>query len=94
MIITKTSSYSYGLYQTVTHELRHAYQYAAIGNHGVYGYESPYTEPASVIQLWLENIYNYKTPDRDGYETYATQPIEWDARDFAGQTQAGQMQKS
>ena len=51
VLLGKTDIDSYELYKTVTHELRHAYQYTAIGFYGVYGYESPHMEPASVIRI-------------------------------------------
>ena len=79
---------SYGLYTTVTHELRHAYQYAAIQD------PERFVLTEETISRWNENWYNYKgmedfmaegMNEREAFEAYRAQAVEEDARWFAGQ---------
>ena len=76
-----TRSDSYQIMQTVIHEMRHAYQHAAV--------EEPdsYEVSAETIKQWKNNFANYKSTD-DGkttYSQYVTQPVEYDAKNFAKQ---------
>lgn len=76
-----TRSDSYQIMQTVIHEMRHAYQHAAV--------EEPdsYEVSAETIKQWKDNFANYKSTD-DGkttYSQYVSQPVEYDAKNFAKQ---------
>ena len=66
---------SYELLETVSHELRHAYQHEAIDH------PTDFMVTKDTINTWKENFDNYINfdDDKDGY--YA-QPVEVDARDF------------
>lgn len=73
---------SYQIMQTMIHEMRHAYQHAAIEN------PDSYNVSKETIKQWSENfnINNYKSTN-NGYtfEEYVSQPIEYDAKNFAKQ---------
>lgn len=73
---------SYGLMTTMIHEMRHAYQHAAVDN------PEKFQVSEETISQWRENFKkgNYKSTD-DGYtyEEYVSQPVEWDAKNFAQQ---------
>lgn len=76
-----TRSDSYQIMQTVIHEMRHAYQHAAV--------EEPdsYEVSAETIKQWKNNFASYKSTD-DGkttYSQYVSQPVEYDAKNFAKQ---------
>ena len=62
---------------SVIHELRHAYQNAAIDNSDLYVVSD------ETRDVWKENIDNYISGGQIGYEE---QPIEWDVRNFANQS--------
>lgn len=64
---------------TVFHECRHALQHAAISRSGY-----PYGSHEQRID-WAVNFLdgNYLTPDKDGFEAYRKQPVEFDAENFA-----------
>ena len=66
---------SYDLLETVSHELRHAYQHEAVDH------PTDYLVTAETIAAWDYNIDNYIDPD-DDYDGYRDQIIEVDARDF------------
>lgn len=66
---------SYELLETVSHELRHAYQHEAID------YPTDYMVSQETITRWKKNFDNYINSDKD-YEGYRRQPVEVDARDF------------
>lgn len=66
---------SYDLMETVSHELRHAYQHEAISN------PTDYMVSKETIDIWEENFDNYISSGTD-YEKYREQPVEVDARDF------------
>jgi hypothetical protein len=74
---------SYMLLRTVVHEVRHAYQHESVVN--------PSAHPVSqeTRAHWENNFLpgNYRTTQNDGYESYVTQPVEFDAKSFAGQIQ-------
>ena len=65
------------LFTTLIHEVRHAYQYEAVKS-------NKHTVSAETRQTWKENQKNYIKPKPD-YDAYYNQPIERDARAFAGQ---------
>ncbi len=71
---------SYMIMRTMIHEMRHCYQHTAV--------EHPerFMVSQETRQRWAENFVNYKNANRDGYDAYVTQPIEWDAKIFAGQS--------
>lgn len=79
---------SYELMTTVVHELRHAYQHAAVDN------PADYQVSQETIDRWSESFDNYRntsgfeaegmSPD-EAYEAYRNQDVEVDARWFAGQ---------
>ena len=66
---------SYELLETVSHELRHAYQHEAIDH------PTDYMVSKETIKTWKDNFAHYIDSDSD-YEGYRNQPVEVDARDF------------
>ena len=78
---------SYYLYQTVVHESRHAFQYAAACGATIYGYKNAYKVSPDIALLWDKNISEYISyvPEKGNYYAYYTQPIEYDAHLYAGQ---------
>ena len=73
------ASRSYHFLKTVPHELRHAYQNETVdapGHHIV---------SEETRQVWDDNIEDYVSVRAGGMDAYQEQPIEWDARGFAGQ---------
>ena len=72
---------SYQIMQTMIHEMRHAYQHSAVDH------PENYQVSAETIAQWKDNFQpgHYKTVDKDGYEAYVSQPIEYDAKNFAKQ---------
>lgn len=71
---------SWRIYQTVIHEMRHAYQHYAIEN------PDKVNVSKETIAKWKENFDNYKSPKTGcSFEEYISQPIEWDAKNFANQ---------
>lgn len=64
--------------------MRHAYQYTATYGLDIYGYVSRYSEDPNTLRAWDYNIYNYISSAEGGYAAYWSQPIEVDARRFAG----------
>jgi len=69
---------NHGLLRTIVHETRHAYQYesATSPNSNIVSKETK--------KQWKNNLNNYV--GADDYEGYLSQPVEWDARRFAGQS--------
>jgi len=68
------------LFETVVHEVRHAYQHeAAFGN--------KHTVSAETRAAWKHNLrfWNYKRPGRSdkSFDAYWNQPVEKDAREFS-----------
>ena len=74
---------TYMIFRTLIHEMRHCYQHTAVDNPG------KFMVSEETLRQWGENFKsgNYKTVQKDGYDAYVTQPIEWDAKNFAGQKQ-------
>lgn len=73
--------YGYDLIKTVIHELRHAYQHAAINNPNLY------IVSQETIAAWQENLLPGNViSGKDDFYGYITQPIEWDTHNFAMQT--------
>ncbi|MDD3253302.1 MAG: hypothetical protein PHV18_12170 [Lachnospiraceae bacterium] len=79
---------SYSLMKTISHELRHAYQNAAVEN------PDQFVVSDERLKTWEDNINNYKQQsgfmkegmnDKDAYKAYRSQTIEKDARNFAKQ---------
>ena len=73
---------SYQIMNTVIHELRHAYQHSAVDD------PSSYNVSPETIRIWEHNLKpeNYKSTSKgDTYEEYVSQPVEWDAKNFAKQ---------
>ena len=66
---------SYDLLETVSHELRHAYQNEAVDH------PTKYMVSKETIDTWKKNFKNYISSDK-GYEKYRNQPVEVDAREF------------
>lgn len=58
--------------------MRHAYQHAAVDN------PTDYQVSQEMIDMWEENFDNYITSE-EGFDNYRNQPVEADARQFAGQ---------
>ena len=71
---------SYQLTQTIIHEMRHAYQHHSVTN------EKSVLVSSQTIKAWENNFNNYKSPSLGStFEEYLSQPIEWDAKNFAKQ---------
>ncbi|MDD3400143.1 MAG: hypothetical protein PHT58_00740 [Eubacteriales bacterium] len=74
---------AYDRLQTIRHELRHAYQYDVMAD------SIAHSEIKSTIDSWktCSEKYggSYVTFDGTNWMQYVTQPIEADAREFAGQ---------
>lgn len=66
---------SYDLLETVSHELRHAYQHEAVDN------PTKFTVSQETIDTWNDNFKHYISSS-DNYQAYRDQPVEVDARDF------------
>ncbi|MBE5912023.1 hypothetical protein [Pseudobutyrivibrio sp.] len=73
------AEYTFGLYTTVVHELRHAYQHAAISN------PTKYCVSQETINKWKHSFDIYEEEMEKGYENYRNLEVEKDARMFAGQ---------
>lgn len=77
-ILAKDSSYQ--LTQTIIHEMRHAYQHHSVTN------EKTVLVSSQTIKAWENNFNNYKSPSLGStFEEYLSQPVEWDAKNFAKQ---------
>lgn len=76
-----SSKNSYELMYTIIHEMRHAYQ------HAVVDHPEKFLVSNETVEQWKNNFKpgNYKNADVDGYEAYITQPVEYDAKNFAKQ---------
>ncbi|WP_298069902.1 hypothetical protein [uncultured Mailhella sp.] len=70
---------SYQIMQTMIHEMRHAYQYAAVEDPGSYNVS------AETIEQWKNNFAPGNYYSGDDYSRYVSQPIEYDAKNFAKQ---------
>lgn len=66
---------SYDLLETVSHELRHAYQHEAIDH------PTQFMVSKETINTWKNNFDHYISPNPD-HDAYEAQPVEVDARDF------------
>lgn len=77
-ILTKDTSYE--LTQTLIHEMRHAYQHHSVKNN------KSVLVSSQTIREWENNFNNYKNPSFGcTFEEYLSQPVEWDAKNFAMQ---------
>ena len=65
--------------QTLIHEMRHAYQYSAMDH------PESFKVSKETLTQWKNNFNNYRDADTFGYNSYVTQPIEYDAKNFARQ---------
>lgn len=83
-----SQSDSYAITQTMIHEMRHAYQHEVVKN------PENFTVSEETVAAWRDNFepghyrgVGREAPDghRYTYEEYVTQPIEWDAKNFAKQ---------
>lgn len=71
---------SYKVFQTMIHEMRHAYQAASVKD------PNSYVVSEETIEQWKNNFEDYKSVDNGySYEEYVSQPIEYDAKNFAKQ---------
>ncbi|MBS6395743.1 MAG: hypothetical protein KH452_01145 [Clostridiales bacterium] len=70
---------SYYLMSTIIHELRHAYQHEALQR------PSEFQVDQETLDQWKHNFRNYVDGRKSGYDSYRNQPLEADARTFAGQ---------
>lgn len=66
---------SYDLLETISHELRHAYQHEAVND------PTRFMVSKETIDIWKKNFDNYISSSTD-YQKYRNQPVEVDARDF------------
>ena len=73
-------SYSY-IMDTVAHEMRHAYQHAAVKD------PDSFTVSESTLKSWDNNFDNYISYDqkKNNFQQYRDQPVESDARGYAGE---------
>ena len=77
-VLTKDTSYQ--LTQTIIHEMRHAYQHHSVRN------DRSVLVSSQTIRAWENNFNNYKSPSLGNtFEEYLSQPVEWDAKNFAKQ---------
>ena len=77
-ILAKDTSYQ--LTQTMIHEMRHAYQHHSVRN------GRSVLVSSQTIREWENNFNNYKSPSLGStFEEYKSQPVEWDAKNFAKQ---------
>ncbi len=68
---------SYDLLETVSHELRHAYQHEAVDH------PTRYMVTAETIAIWKDNFApGHYIKSEDDHTGYLNQPVEKDARDF------------
>lgn len=65
-----------GLFNTILHESRHAFQHRSVLNPDSVSIDN------NTIDIWRQNFENYISPWLD-YEAYREQPVEADAFDFA-----------
>ncbi|WP_300794665.1 hypothetical protein [uncultured Bacteroides sp.] len=65
-----------GLFNTILHESRHAFQHRSVLNPDSVSIDN------KTIDIWRQNFENYISPWLD-YEAYREQPVEADAFDFA-----------
>lgn len=70
---------SYSLMQTLIHEMRHAYQHAAVEN------PENFNVSSETIEQWKENFKPGVYYRGEDYQRYVSQPIEYDAKSFAKQ---------
>ncbi|MCC8150608.1 MAG: hypothetical protein LIO96_03910 [Lachnospiraceae bacterium] len=80
-LLSASNAGSYAILRTLIHEMRHAYQHAAVDN------PENFRVSAETLAQWEANFNDYKSASTDGYEAYVTQAIEYDAKSFAGQDQ-------
>lgn len=76
-VVSDSSKYDM-IMDTMAHEMRHAYQWSVVQN------PENYDVNDATVEAWRENYRDYKTMEEDGFEAYQDQPIEKDARQFAG----------
>lgn len=79
-VLEKSGLSSYHLFTTVVHEMRHAYQHAAIKN------PTKYKVSKETINSWKESFRTYQKEYNKGYDSYRKIVVEQDARAFAGQS--------
>lgn len=86
--VIENSDDSYDLINTISHELRHAYQYTVCQN------PENFIVSQETIALWQESFDNYKSSSgfeaegmstSEAYKAYRNQAVEKDARKFAKQ---------
>jgi hypothetical protein len=70
----------YAIMRTMIHEMRHCYQHTAAQN------AETFVVGTETLEQWRYNFDHYRsTSDGYTYDEYVSQPIEWDAKNFAGQ---------
>ena len=74
-ITDKKPEDSYMIMRTMIHEMRHCYQHSAVDN------PDQYLVSQETRNQWEYNFNHYKSKG----DAYFKQPIEWDAKNFAGQ---------
>lgn len=77
--IEKKPEDSYMIMRTMIHEMRHAYQYAAIEN------PMDFVVTQATLDAWQHSFDTYKNSDDAGYDNYVSQSVEYDAKSFADQ---------
>lgn len=78
--IDPSQSNSYMIMRTMIHEMRHAYQYAAIEN------PMDFVVTQATLDAWQHSFDTYKNSDDAGYDNYVSQSVEYDAKSFADQS--------
>lgn len=76
-VLSNPNSYD-SVMDTMVHEMRHGYQHAVVDN------PNKFNVDLMTVEEWRNNFNRYKTINRDGFDAYRNQPIEVDARTFAG----------
>lgn len=77
--IDLSNANSYMIMQTMIHEMRHAYQHAAL--------EDPldFVVTQATLDAWQHSFDTYKNAEDAGYDNYVSQSVEYDAKAFADQ---------
>ena len=79
-VLSDPSSFdSYSLYNTIVHELRHAYQHQAVDH------PERFQVSKETIDSWKESFRTYNEEKNKGFQAYRNIVVEKDARWFAGQ---------
>lgn len=79
LFLDPDASNSYTIMKTLIHEMRHCYQHTACSQ------PDRFLVSEETLARWKNSFEDYKKIDIVGYDAYVKQPVEWDAKLFAGQ---------